>query len=181
MKRSKVFFAVVCCLLFAKQITAQQFSPADEGSAIQFSIKNFGFTAKGSFAGLSGKIVYTADDPLHATFDVHILAKSINTGNNTRDRHLREDDYFDVEHFPQISIKSENITATKQNGAYILHGILTIKGTSRKIDIPFTVKPEGSGFIFEGSITINRLDYKIGSSSISLADNATVYLKVFAK
>jgi polyisoprenoid-binding protein YceI len=172
---------ILCSLLAIQPLCAQQLSPADEGSAIEFSIKNFGFTAKGSFSGLSGKILYAPADPLHASFDVHILAKSINTGNNSRDRHLREDDYFDVEHFPQISIKSESITAAKQNGAYILHGILTIKGTSRKIDLPFTVKPEGSGFIFEGSITINRLDYKVGSSSISLADNATVYLKVFAK
>jgi len=181
MKRSIVFFAFVCGLLFAQQLSAQQLTPTEQGSAIQFSIKNFGFTAKGSFSGLSGKIIYNPADPLHASFDVHVLANSINTGNNSRDRHLREDDYFDVEHHPKISIKSENITASKQNGAFLLHGILTIKGTSRKIDLPFTVKPEGSGFIFEGSIAINRLDYKVGSSSISLADNATVYLKVFAK
>lgn len=168
-------------MLFAQQLHAQQLNPTDEGSSIQFSIKNFGLSTKGSFSGLSGKIIYNPADPLHASFDVHIAANSINTGNNTRDRHLRGDGYFDVEHFPQITIKSENITSADQGGSYILHGSLSIRGNSRKIALPFTIMPAGSGFIFEGSITINRLDYKVGSSSISLADNATVYLKVFAK
>jgi polyisoprenoid-binding protein YceI len=181
MRKSFYFFLFFGTLFWPYKIFAQQLTPVDAGSSIEFSINNFGFSTKGSFKGLSGKISFDANDLTRSVFDVSILASSIETGNNTRDRHLRREDYFDVDHFNIITIKSESISTGKQSGSYILHGLLSIKGTSRNIEIPFTVKQTGSGYIFEGTLGLNRLDYKLGSNSLSLADNATVVLKILAR
>ncbi|ULQ54371.1 YceI family protein [Flavihumibacter fluvii] len=176
-----IILAFIIGTLFPARGAAQQLVPVDNESSIRFSIKNFGFSTNGSFKGITGKISFDAANLSRSAFDVSISAGTIETGNNTRDRHLRSDAYFDVEHFPQIFIKSETITSGKQIGSYILHGVLTMKGASRKIDLPFTVKPAASGYIFEGEFTINRLDYKVGSNSVSLSDDATVFLKVSAR
>lgn len=171
-------------LLFFLCVTylpAQNLSPVESSSSVKFSIKNFGFSTTGSFSGIRGQIRFDISDPAQSFFDASISAATISTGNNTRDRHLRGGDYFDVEHFPAIRIKSSTVTSGKTAGSYILHGELTIKNTSRKIELPFTVQKSGSGYVFEGSFKLNRLDYSVGNSSISLSNTVEVFLHIAAK
>jgi polyisoprenoid-binding protein YceI len=178
-----IYLSVLLIGLFINmnQTTAQQMIPADAGSTVKFAIKNFGLTTNGSFKGLAGKIVFNPSDLQHAIFEVSVAANTIETGNKSRDHHLRDDDYFDVANFPQIILRSEKIQSASANNTYLLDGVLTIKGISRKIQFPFTAQPGKEGTVFEGQFTINRLNYKVGSNSISLADNATIQLKVTAK
>lgn len=166
-------------LLFSKA-DAQNYQPVDEGSSIKFAIKNFGFTADGRFTGLKGSIKFDSANSSAASFAVSVNAGSVNTSNQSRDKHLRKEEYFDTEKYTTINFTSSSISSTKP-GTFLMHGKLTIKGTTKEISFPFTATAQNSGYLFAGSFKINRRDFGIGGSSMVLADNLEVSLSIFGK
>jgi polyisoprenoid-binding protein YceI len=163
---------------FAGKITHAQYKPVDKGSSIQFKIKNFGFNTGGSFSGLSGTIQFDPNNLSTAAFDVSIDANSINTDNNSRDNHLREDTYFDVKNYPRIHFVSTKVTQSKEGG-FMMYGKLTIKKKTEDISFPFTATPADGGFLFKGEFKINRRDFDVGGSS-TISDNLEVVLSVLS-
>ncbi|MFT3705025.1 MAG: YceI family protein [Agriterribacter sp.] len=174
---------VITCilLLFVTAVWAQRYKPVNEGSEVKFKIKNFGVNISGSLAGLNGDITFFADSIAAASFDVTVDSKTINTGIDQRDEHLRKPEFFDTDKFPQLHFVSTKIT-TSTNKAYLyIFGKLTIKDVTKEISFPFKATPKGDDYLFEGEFTINRRDYNVGSGSITMADNLTVNLNVLAK
>jgi polyisoprenoid-binding protein YceI len=152
--------------------------PVESQSTIRFVIRNFGINVDGTLTGIQGEIVFDPAQPGRARFDVTMQATSIQTGNRMRDDHLRKKDYLDVERHPVIRLRSSSVIAGVEPGVFTLAGVLTIKGETRNVRIPFRAVPEGSGFRFKGDFRINRRDYGVGGSSISLSDELTIYLEV---
>jgi len=161
-------------------VNAQTLTPVDSASEVTFKIKNLGFNTSGSFSGLAGTIRFTPDNPDGCNFDVSINAKSVNTGVDLRDNHLRSEDYFDVKNYPQIRFVSVKVTGAKKNGTLFVSGKLTIKGITKDIAFPFTAQPVTDGYLFTGEFKINRRDFKVGGGS-TVSDNLTVMLKVTAR
>lgn len=176
----KYFLGTMLVLTIADPTRAQQYKPTDQGSAIGFEIKNFGFNTKGSFTGLEGTITWNPNNPDKAAFDVSIDAATINTDNNMRDEHLRQSSYFDVEKYPRIHMVSSSITGPDRSGHYTFNGKLTIKSTTKDIAFPFIVTTLGDDCIFKGEFTINRKDFDIGGSS-TISNALKVSLTVLAK
>ncbi len=166
-------------IFFLISLTAvAQLHPVDKGSNVKFAVKNFGFSVTGTMAGLEGDIVF---DPAHADaarFDVTVNATTINTGNDSRDEHLRDDDYFDVKNHPRIRFVSRSVRGSGSN--FSMEGDLTIKNKTKALTIPFKADPAGKGFIFEGTFKINRRDFGVGGGS-TVSDNVSVTLRVTAE
>ncbi|MEO6316127.1 MAG: YceI family protein [Chitinophagaceae bacterium] len=158
---------------------AQQYLPVNEKSTVKFAIKNFGINTSGNFKGLEGTIEFDKASPEKSDFSISIDAATVNTGNDSRDSHLREAAYFDVEKHPKITFKSEKITG--KGSDFTVSGKLTIKGITQKISIPFKSVANDGGMLFEGSFQLNRRDFNVGKNSAVLGDNVTVTLAVFAK
>ena len=167
-------------ILLLTKVEAQNFVAVDEGSSIKFTIKNFGFSTGGSFTGLKGVISFDAAHSGNSSFAVSINAGTINTDNQSRDKHLRKEEYFDVEKHPVINLVSSSISTSKP-GTFLMKGKLTIKGITKEISFPFTAAAQNNGYLFSGSFKINRRDFGVGGSSMVLADNLEVSLSVFAK
>jgi polyisoprenoid-binding protein YceI len=161
------------------QSADHSFLPADEGSAISFSIKNFGLNNNGSFKGLRGTIGFDPQNVAADSFDVSIDAASVNTDNEMRDDHLRKETYFDVEKYPRIRIVSTAVTEVDGKGHYKFAGKLTIKGVTKEISFPFLATRAGNDYIFKGAFTINRRDFGVGGAS-TLGNEVTISLTVFA-
>jgi polyisoprenoid-binding protein YceI len=176
----KLSILLLSMVLFVRG-NAQKLQPIDEGSSVKFSIKNFGFSTGGNFKGLKGVIQFDATNLSSCSFAVTVDAGSVNTGNNTRDNHLRKEEYFDVAKYPVIDFTSVSVNKDAGSAAFILTGNLTIKGVTKKISFPFTAAPQNNGYLFSGSFTINRRDFGVGGNSMVLADNLQVQLNVFAK
>lgn len=162
------------------QPSAPSYTPADEGSTIAFTVKNFGFSVKGSLTGLQGKISFDPKDLSHAGFDVSVDASTINTDNEMRDDHLKKEDYFDVEHYPRIHFVSTGVSPAGREGSYVISGKLTLKKQTKDISFPFIATSLGNDYIFTGTFTINRKDFDIGGSS-TISNSLTVSLTVLAK
>ncbi len=128
-----------------------------ETSVVSFRIGNMRInTVSGTFTGIQGTVNFDPEDLANSSFSVCIDAASVDTGNNRRDKHLREEEYFDVERFPEICYVSDIISRT--DDGFVTRGKLTIKGTTRIVTIPF--KKEGNAL--KGSLSLNRLDYNVG-------------------
>lgn len=178
MNRIRILIVV---LLVANISFGQHFTPVDEGSEIEFRIRNFGVNVSGTFKGLSGEIIFFPDSLAASRFDVTIDVKTINTGINQRDNHLRSEDYFEVEKYPGIRFESTQITTSTNKTYLFVFGKLTIKDVTKEVSFPFKVTPKDNGSFFEGEFALNRRDYKVGGGSLTMGDSVRVSLKVMAK
>jgi polyisoprenoid-binding protein YceI len=144
-------------------------------SAITFEIKNLGITTGGSISGLVSKVHFTPANLNSSTLEASIDVNTINTDNSSRDEHLRSEDFFDVSRYPKISLKSISFKHKSGNN-YSGTFILTIKGKSKQIEMPFTFLDKDSSVELKGTFKINRLDFGVGSESMVLADEVTIHI-----
>jgi len=176
MRRILLFLSVIISATSA----AAQYKPKDQGSAVQFKIKNLGFSVNGSFSGLQGNILFDPAHPDQSSFDVTVDAASVNTDNSMRDEHLRKDSYFDVKTYPRIRFQSTKILPANKAGAFIVSGKLTIKNTTKEISFPFSAVASQTGYVFKGTFRINRKDFQIGGSS-TISDELELMLNINAE
>ena len=65
---------------------------------------------RGSFNDFEGSGYFDADNPASSHLNLTIQAASIDTRNADRDGHLRSNDFFDMEAYPEITFTSTAIT-----------------------------------------------------------------------
>jgi polyisoprenoid-binding protein YceI len=169
-----IFFAAL------GKLACAQYKPVDNGSLVQFKIKNFGFSVPGSFTGLSGRIQFDPARLSEASFDVSIDVNSVNTDNEMRDSHLRKFTYLDAQNYPRIRLLSDRVTSTAQKGVFLFSGRLTIKDQTKNISFPFTAEGADGGYHFNGVFSINRKDFDVGGTS-TISDNVEISLSVLSK
>lgn len=168
----KIIFTSLAFFLLLTSFSLIRLKPVDGDDSVTFVIRNFGIGTEGEFKGLKGAINWDATNPTASTFNVSVDANTINTNIDSRDNHLRKEEYFNVAKYPTINFISTSVSTNN------IAGNLTIKGITKQISFPITVTPSGNGYIFEGNFTINRLDYGVGSSSMVLSDDVKIHLKV---
>ena len=119
---------------------------------------------RGSFKEFEGHAHLDAADPSKSSAEVTIQVASVDTGQEQRDAHLRNSDFFDAENYPTMTFNSTSAEKVDDN-TYRLTGDLTVKDTTKPITIDFeftgTAKdPYGNLRAgFEGQATINRKDW----------------------
>ena len=146
-------------------------------STITFQVKNLGVNTSGSFSGLKSDIRF---DPTHlenSFIEASVDANTINTDNDSRDEHLRSEDFFDAVKYPKITIKS--VSFKRRNGNnYTGTFNLTIKDKTNKVELPFTYIETGNAAIFKGSFKIQRSDYGIGSRLSVMSNDVSIFIEV---
>jgi polyisoprenoid-binding protein YceI len=170
---------LLCSFLMFK-VSFAQLHPVAKESGVQFTIHNFGFKTGGTLAAPDGDLVFNPEDLSKSSFRMTIKSESINTDNETRDEHLREEDYFDVKKYPLIRFETSSIKSKNNKGDYEAVGTLTIKDKSKVIVLPFKAVKSGNGYLFTGSFSMNRRDFDIGGSS-TISNELTVNIKVLAQ
>ena len=153
-------------------------------SRIGFSARHAMVTkVRGSFNEFDGTAYLDAENPANSRLQLTIKAASIDTRNPDRDAHLRSNDFFDMEQYPEITFVS---TAVDQVDAenYRVTGDLTIKGVTRPVtvDVEYTgasVDPfQNQRIGFEGRATVNRKDWGVNWNAALEAGGVLVSEKV---
>ena len=178
--KMKIFKFLTFLFMISNSIMAQNFIPDTEKSKIYFTIKNLGINVNGSFSGLKGEIIFDAKNLNHSLINVSVNSNSINTENSTRDKHLRQNEYFDVEKFQEITFKSTKIESSKRLNRYNVEGNFTIKGISKLILFELTTTEKESNLDLKCNFEINRRTFKVGGSSLVLSDNVKIYINITA-
>lgn len=132
-------------------------------TSVIFGIRHQGVTNfYGRFNEVDGEFAFDPENPGAGSFSFTVATSSVDTGNEGRDRHLRQADFFNSRQFPEISFSS---TEVRRNGdKFELVGDLSLHGQTRQI----TAEMEwfGTGNIrgtpaagFEARFSIKRSDY----------------------
>ena len=164
MNRKTAFAA----LLFAASMPAlAEVHTIDAGhSEVSFQIRHLVTQVRGNFNDYEGTINLDPANLEKSSVDFRIKAASIDTNHADRDKHLRGEDFFFAEKYPEITFKSKSIKKTGKD-TYNVAGTLTMRGVSKEVTLPVTylgaVKDpwgnEKAGFSTE--VTLNRKDYGI--------------------
>lgn len=135
-------------------------------SSVGFRIRHFVTNVRGAFTVFSGAIQLDEARPENSSVEFSIQAKSVDTGNERRDGHLRSADFFDVANHPTITFKSTQVAKTGAKG-YSVTGDLTIRGVTKRITLPVTdlgrAKDSRGGLKvgFETETTLTRTDFGV--------------------
>jgi len=164
----------------AKQSLAGQAAPPPEwtiqpGGRLAFSVGNAGETIGGSFARWSGTITMDPDRPETADIAITVDLTSASVGDASQDGMLRGAEFFDTSNFASATFRASSARRTGGN-SYSARGTLDLKGQSRPQTITFRLTGSGLTRHVEGSATIARADFGIGtgSSGENLAPNVAV-------
>lgn len=162
----KILFAVLSVVVLYASSFAEEWNIDASHTEIGFTVKHM-VVAKvnGKFADFSGEVNFDPENVESAKVKGVVQAKSVDTGNEARDNHLRSSDFFDADNHPEIVFESTKIS--KSGDGFVATGNLTMRGVTKEIEIPFVVvgpinDPWGGTRVgIEGSTTINRLDWGV--------------------
>jgi polyisoprenoid-binding protein YceI len=137
-------------------------------SRVEFSVPFMGLTSvKAAFEDFGGLLVYDPTDPRRSSVTFVIRTASLHSGNDTRDTHLRSDDFFDVERYPVIRFQSERLES-REPGRYLASGTLSIHGVSRAVVLPVRIRHDlvstndGVDYLgFDATVRLNWRDFGI--------------------
>jgi len=171
-----VFVALLLALSLALPPTPAQASDwTIDGahSAVSFKIRHMMVSwVRGTFDKVSGTIHLDHDKLEATTAQVSIDAASVDTGNDRRDKHLRDDDFFDVVKHPTITFKSTSVRKVGEDSLELV-GDLTLLETTREVvlvvtDIATPIKLRRGGMKSGASalLEINRKDFGMTYSKL---------------
>ncbi len=138
-------------------------------AAIQFKISHLGYSwLVGRFNNFDGSFNYDKNKPEDSKIEIIIKTNSIDTNHAKRDKHLREEDFLDVDKYPEAKFTSTSFSE-KSDGTAVLKGNFTLHGITKPISID--VKYIGQGNDPWGGY---RIGFE-GETRISLADYGLTY------
>ncbi len=160
-------------MLIAAALAASTFSAGQYASAaeykidpthtfINFRVKHLGVSwLNGRFNDITGSFNYEAGKEKDSKIDMLVKTASVDSNHAERDKHLRSDDFLDVEKYPTATFKSRSFDGKTLNGDLTLHGV------TNPISIAVEKIGEGKdpwggyrvGFI--GTHNLKRADYGI--------------------
>ncbi len=136
-------------------------------ASINFKIKHLGYSwLTGRFDKFGGKFSYDPANVAASKIEVNIDTTSVNSNHAERNKHLRGDDFLDVDTFANAKFVSTSITE-KANGKLAVAGVFTLHGVSKNIVIDAETIGEGKdpwgGYRagFSGTTSIALADYAI--------------------
>lgn len=189
--RSLAAFVSGIVLLCGSALAADEYKIDPVHSTVAFSVKHMVVnTVHGRFNDYAGQILFDEKDPSKSSVNVTIKSASINTDNEQRDGHLKSPDFLDAQKFPEITFQSKSVDKTSDG--FVAHGVLTIRGVSKNVDLPFKlngpINVGGNGLLgAEASLTINRQDYGVAwskaldSGGLVVANDVKIDINVEAK
>ena len=146
---------------------------------VSFKIKNAGIGITGRFPGVTTNLLFSPDNVKASKLQGFARVGAINTGINKRDKDLQAKTYFYADSFNLISVVSESLYTKGTQYAGLFE--ITIKGITKRVEIPFEFNQLGSEAQFKGTFKLNRRDFNVGGYSLILSDNLEVSIEIKAK
>ncbi len=148
-------------------------------SEVQFKVKHLVIsTVTGQFNKFDGSLIADNEDFSDAEASFSLDVSSIDTNVADRDAHLKSDDFFAADKYPQITFKNGKLEKSGEN--YSLTGDLTIRDVTKKITLDVElggvmVDPYGqtkAGFEITGKI--NRKEFGLNWNGMTEAGGVVV-------
>ncbi len=161
-------------------------------TSVGFAVRHMMSQVRGTFGDFSMTIVKDDANPAGSSVDFKIQATSVTTANEMRDKHLRSEDFFFVEKFPEITFKSTKIEKVSET-EYKATGAFTMRGVTKVLTLPVTFLGEMKGMdgkSLVGFSVTTKLDRKefgfnwnkaLDNGGLLLSDEVTIEINIEAK
>jgi polyisoprenoid-binding protein YceI len=157
---------VVAALLFHSVTFAADIYKVDPAhTSVTFAVRHLGINSvKGKFKDFEGLLVLNGDTLKEASGTIQV--KSVDTGVEKRDDHLRTADFFDAAKYPTITFKTKRVDKGG-GGEPVLIADFTMRGVTKELRLPAkmskpTKDPWGGVRVgLEAKTKLNRKDYGI--------------------
>ncbi|MEE3320728.1 MAG: YceI family protein [Pseudomonadota bacterium] len=116
-------------MAFAEPAGTYQFDKKGAHQFVMFKISHLGYSwLYGRFNDFNGTFTVDAENPENSKVEATIQTASVDSNHAERDKHLRSDDFLDVDKYPTATFKSTSIEQTgddtaKITGDFTLHGV----------------------------------------------------------
>lgn len=105
---------------------------------VHFKISHLGFSwLYGRFNDFEGEFTFDPENPESSAVRATIQTASVDTNHERRDKHLRSDDFLDVENHPEATFESTGFVPLGDD-RYRLEGNFTLLGVTREVNIDVT-------------------------------------------
>jgi polyisoprenoid-binding protein YceI len=121
---------------------------------------------------------FEPDKPEAGKLDVTVKVTSADMRNGDVNRAIRGPEWFDFARFPQAEFHAEDIRRVAP-GRYLARGTLSLKGLKKELEVPFTWQESGNAATMEGELSVERLQFGIGTGE--WANGNTIGLGVRVK
>lgn len=184
--KKTILAAALAATMTAPAAFANEYVIDTEGAHafVQFKISHLGYSyLLGRFNTFEGSFYYDEANPENASVNVTIDTRSVDSNHAERDRHLRSDDFLNVDENPQATFESTGFEPDG-NGGGLLTGDFTLNGVTHSIDFPITQVGAGEdpwGEMrrgFEGTVTFTLADYDINYNLGPDAEDIEIYLSI---
>ncbi|MEO5705835.1 MAG: YceI family protein [Alteraurantiacibacter sp.] len=142
------------------------------GGTLRFTADNGGTAISGTFRRWSGTIVMDPEHPETADIAIQIDLASASIGDATQDQMLQGGDFFNTGANPTATFRSTSVTRT--GNSYRARGTLSLHGASRPQTITFTLGGSGANRQVEGSASIDRNAFGVGTGESAAGIAPTV-------
>ncbi len=164
----KIFGLIMTVFSITALLNAQTGWKLDKAhSNITFSIKHMVVSSvTGNFKEYDITFKSDKEDFTDATVDAVVKVASINTENVQRDTHLKSDDFFNAEKYPEIKFSSKSFQKVGE-GKYKITGDLTIRDVTKQVTFDATfngsIKAPWGATIYSwtATLTLDRFDYNL--------------------
>lgn len=156
-------------------------------SSAVFSVKHMGVANfYGRFNRMEATINWHPNNPANSSLVIRVDPAGIDTGNERRDAHLRNPDFFNVPEFPHVTFTSSKIE--RSGDAYKVHGELEMLGVKRPLTVDLrqvgsTQHRSGRELIgLESKFTIKRSEWNMnyGIEAGALSDEVNMIFSLEA-
>jgi polyisoprenoid-binding protein YceI len=169
MKTLLLFFAST---LLNVSVYSQKWSLDKSHAKLGFTVSHLVISeVDGSFKNFDAQIsTKSNNDFADAVFTLTAQTNSIDTENEKRDKHLKQNDFFDVDKYPTLSFTSTQTKKIKNN-QYKIKGNLTMHGVTLPIEINATITIGKNPYtksdfaVINATGNFNRLDFGIGTDT----------------
>ena len=145
-------------------------------SSAEFAVKHFWglITVRGRFERFAGS--YDGD-----RIELTIDAASLDTGNSSRDKHLRSADFFSTDTNPEVRFISSSVTKTDE-GTLMVRGDLEAAGKLVPLDFDATIREVDDHIEIEATTSIDQRLFGMTWSPLgTVRPPATLHVKTWLR
>ncbi|MBU1658233.1 YceI family protein [bacterium] len=166
---------ILATLLASSALFAGVYKVDIAHSSVAFKVKHLMISnVKGTFSDYSGTFEYDEKSKKLKSLSGIVKVDSIDTGIEKRDEHLKSEEIFNAEKYPEITFKLLKVEGDKAYGEFTMHGVT--KEVKFDYDNGGTIKdPWGNtraGISLSGKI--DRRDYGVSWNKILEAGGLTI-------
>ena len=152
---------VILLVLAAAPVHASTWLMQD-GSTFTFTASFESESLEGRFTRFDVAIDLASQESAHGSLQVTVNLAGADMGDPDMNEAIAAAEWFDVTGFPEAIFESNDIVALAP-GSFVAHGELLLKGKRRDVDVPFAWSESGNTATMRGELTLERLDYDIGT------------------